>query len=85
MVGFKKKKTKVPIMAAATSHLEGTTPLYSKASILDPTVATQATGKSYKERKGKLNLLKWGEAGLSNTTGNKKRLIKTRPRCSRAL
>lgn len=51
MVGLKKKKkTKVPIMAAATSHLEGTTPLYSKASILDPTVATQATGKSYKER-----------------------------------
>lgn len=43
-------------MAAATTHLEGATPLHSKASILDSTVATQTTGKSWKERKRKLKL-----------------------------
>lgn len=40
-------------MAAATPHLEGATSLHSKPSVLDPTVATQATGKSWKERKKK--------------------------------
>lgn len=40
-------------MAAATPHLEGSTPLYSKASILDPTVATQATGKSWASENGR--------------------------------
>lgn len=51
-----KTKTKVPVMAAATPHLEGAASLHSKASILDPTVATQTTGESWKERERKLKL-----------------------------
>lgn len=42
-----------PVMAAATTHLEGATPLHSKASILDSTVATQTTGKSWASENGR--------------------------------
>lgn len=43
-------------MAAATTHLEGATSLHGKASVLDPTVATQTTGESWEERERKLKL-----------------------------
>lgn len=46
-------------MAAATPHLEGATSLHSKASILHSTVATEATGESWKERKRKMKLGRW--------------------------
>lgn len=47
MARREKTGKKVPIMAAATPHLEGATSLHSKASVLDPTVATQATGEGW--------------------------------------
>lgn len=40
-------------MAAATPHLEGATSLHSKASVLDPTVATQATGEGWASENGR--------------------------------
>lgn len=46
-------------MAAATPHLEGATSLHSKTSVLDSSVATEATGESWKERKWKLKLGRW--------------------------
>lgn len=52
----KKDRQRVPIMAAATPHLEGAASLHGKPSVLDPTVATQATGEGWKERKRKLKL-----------------------------
>lgn len=43
-------------MAAATPHLKGAAPLHSKASVLNSTVATEATGESWKKRNRKLKL-----------------------------
>lgn len=42
-----------PVMAAATPHLKGTAPLHSKASVLDSTVATEATGESWASKNGR--------------------------------
>lgn len=42
-----------PVMAAAAPHLEGTASLHCKASILDSTVATQATGESWASENGR--------------------------------
>lgn len=42
-----------PVMAAATPHLEGATSLHSKTSVLDSSVATEATGESRASEDGR--------------------------------